>query len=157
MGKHGYTSNMNANEKLMVAIVRVSESYKKDCSAIFGKCGLTFAQYTVLRALEGSEGGRNTITNVSRIMLVSGANMTGISKRLEKSGFLLRKSDPGDERVTILEITMKGKSTIQEIEAAKEALIRTYLHGYSSELKKLVLEHLKGTMRRSQDAHKPHQ
>lgn len=153
MGKHDYTSNMHSDEKLMVAIVRVSESYKKDCSAIFGKYGLTFAQYTVLRALEGSAGGRNTITNVSRIMLVSGANMTGIAKRLEKGGFLVRKSDPADDRVTMLEITAKGKKTIQTIEEAKEALVKMYLRGYPMDLKKIILEHLKGSMRRSQNSH----
>jgi DNA-binding MarR family transcriptional regulator len=36
--------------------------------------------------------------------------MTGIAKRLERDGFLIRKSDPRDERVTILQITAKGKT-----------------------------------------------
>jgi hypothetical protein len=31
---------------------------------------------------------------VCKIILVSGAKMTGIAKRLEKNGFLLRKRDP---------------------------------------------------------------
>jgi DNA-binding MarR family transcriptional regulator len=44
-------------------------------------------------------------------MLVPEANMTGLAKRLERDGFLIRKSDSNDERVTILEITPKGKRT----------------------------------------------
>lgn len=44
-------------------------------------------------------------------MLVPRANMTGIAKGLERSGFIIRKSDPRDERVTILEITPKADKT----------------------------------------------
>ena len=150
MGRYGYTSNMDADEKLLVAIVRVSESYKKHCSSLFKNYGLTFAQYTVLRALEGSEGGRSTITNVSKIMLVSGANMTGVAKRLAKHGFLLRKDDPRDERITMLEITPKGRQTIKNIEDEKNELIRKFLTEYPSEQKNEFLSCLKGSLKRAQ-------
>ena len=52
MGKYGYTSDMDFNEKLMIGIVRLSESYKKASSAIFRNYGLTFAQYTALQIRE---------------------------------------------------------------------------------------------------------
>ena len=74
-----------------------------------------FSQYNVLRVLDASENGENTITNVSRIMLVSGANMTGIAKRLEKNEFIIRKSDPKDERITLLEIKSKGRLSLKNI------------------------------------------
>ena len=91
MNKGGYKSDLNIDEKVLMAVVRISEQFKKDSSAILANYGLTFSQYNVLRVLDASENGENTITKVSRIMLVSGANMTGIAKRLEKNEFIMRK------------------------------------------------------------------
>jgi MarR family 2-MHQ and catechol resistance regulon transcriptional repressor len=60
------------------------------------------------------------MSNISRIMLVPGANITGLAKRLVKDGFVIKKSDPDDERVTILEITPKGKQTLKNIKDEKD-------------------------------------
>ena len=150
MGKYGYTSNMSVDEKLLIAIVRVSESYKKDSASIFKNYGLTYAQYTILRVLEGSQKGENTMGNVSKVMLVTGSNTTPIAKRLEKSGFLVKKSVPGDDRLTILKITPKGRKIIKSIEAEKDDHIGRYLEGYPSEMKNEILTYLKKSLHRSQ-------
>jgi len=150
LGKFGYTSNMDIGEKLLIATVRVSESYKKDSSAIFRNYDLTFAQYTVLRVLEGSENGQNTMGNVSKVMLVSGANTTPIAKRLEKNGFLIKRNDPNDDRLIILEITPKGRQTIKNIENEKNALVNKYLAGYPDTLKKEFLANLRDTLHKAQ-------
>jgi MarR family 2-MHQ and catechol resistance regulon transcriptional repressor len=148
LGKYGYTSNMTTDEKLMIAIVRVSEAYKKESSAIFKTYGLTNAQYTILRVLEGSENGQNTMGNVSKVMLVTGPNITPVAKRLEKKNFLVKKNAPRDDRFTILEITPKGREIIQDIEQEKNELIRKYLHGYSGSAKREVLTYLKKSLHR---------
>ena len=129
----GYKSDLEVEEKLMVAILKASESYKKNAGTIFRNYGLTFPQYNVLRVLDNSPNGRNTISITSRIMVVSGANMTGIAKRLEKDGFIIRRSDTNDERITLLEITPKGRQTIKNIAAEKDWLIKTYLNGFSEQ------------------------
>ncbi len=139
----GYKGDLDINEKLMVAIVKASETYKKNAGAIFRNYGLTFSQYNVLRVLNNSPNGKNTITVTGRIMLVSGANMTGVAKRLEKDGFIIRRGDSSDERITWLEITPKGKQTIKNISAEKEKLIQTYLMDFSEEEKINVLEDIK--------------
>ena len=139
----GYKGDLDIGEKLMVAIVKASETYKKSAGAIFRNYGLTFSQYNVLRVLNNSPHGRNTITITGRIMLVSGANMTGIAKRLEKDGFIIRKSDTQDERITLLEITPKGRQAIKNISAEKDVLIDTFLMDFSEEERKDVLEDIK--------------
>jgi MarR family 2-MHQ and catechol resistance regulon transcriptional repressor len=53
-------------------------------------------------------------------MHVPGANITGIAKRLAKDGFIIKKSDPDDERVTLLEITPRGKKALKHIEIEKK-------------------------------------
>jgi DNA-binding MarR family transcriptional regulator len=91
-----------------------------------------------LRALEASKGGQNKIGDVSRIMLVPVANITGIAKRLEKEGFIIKKSDPADDRVTILEITAKGKKNLKKIENEKDERLEMMLKDLS-EIEKLEL------------------
>jgi len=78
------------------------------------------------------------MSDICRIMLIPGANITGVAKRLEKDGFIIKKSDPGDERVTILEITPKGKRTLKNIEKEKDEWLDLML-GNLSETDKLQL------------------
>ncbi len=108
MSGSGYKNDMSIDERVMMAMVRIAERFKKNSSAVVKNWGLTFSQYNVLRVLDASENGENTMKNVNRIMLVSSANMTGIAKRLEKTGFIVRKSDPNDDRIKWLQITPDG-------------------------------------------------
>jgi DNA-binding MarR family transcriptional regulator len=142
VSKKRYVSDLSTTEKVLMAMVRAAEIFKRTHSAIFRDYGLSFPQYNVLRVLDASRNGRNRISEVSRIMLVPGANMTGIAKRLERDGFLIRKSDPNDERVTILEITPKGKKTLKNIEPANEKSAELMLKGFSEEAKMDLLDKL---------------
>jgi DNA-binding MarR family transcriptional regulator len=142
-GDYNYKSGLKLDEKVMVALVKASEGYKKDCDSIYKNYGLTFSQYNALRVLNNSKGGQNTVTITSKIMLVSGPNMTGIAKRLEKRGFIIRKSDSEDERITMLEITPKGRRVIDNIKNAHEENIENYLKGFSDKERKILLEALK--------------
>lgn len=146
-GNYNYKSGLRLDEKVMVALVKASEVYKKDSDVIYKNYGLTFSQYNVLRILNNSKDGQNSVTVTSKIMLVSGPNMTGIAKRLEKNGFILRKHDAADERVTLLEITPKGRRILQNIEAAHDENIKDYLKGFSEEGKEGLLEDLKQLFR----------
>jgi DNA-binding MarR family transcriptional regulator len=69
--------------------------------------------------------------------------MTGIAKRLEKNGFIVRKSDPSDERVTILEITQKGKKTLSKIEKERDENMHAMLKGFSEQEKLRLLDMVK--------------
>lgn len=145
----GYKADLEINEKVMVAVVKASELYKKDSDAIFKNYGLTFSQYNVMRVLNNSKDGQNSVTNASKIMLVSSPNMTGIAKRLEKNGFIIRKNDSKDERITLLEITPKGKRVLENIRAAHDENMKNYLTSFSEEEKKRLLQDLKRILNKS--------
>lgn len=127
----------------------MAEVFKRSVSATFRKYKLSFPQYNVLRVLDASKDGQSRITNVSRIMLVPGANMTGIAKRLEKSGFLARTSDPKDERVTLLRITPKGKAMLARIEKERDQHMHTMMKGFSEKEKRELLDKVKRLIRNS--------
>ena len=76
-------------------------------------------------------------------MLVPGANITGIAKRLEKDGFIIKKSDAADERVTILEITPKGKRTLKNIVKEKDERLGLMLKDLSKNQKLELLGKVK--------------
>ena len=138
-----YRSDLSADENLLMALVRAAETFKRVVSNIFRKHGLSFPQYNMLRVLDASKDGQSRITHVSRIMLVPVANMTGIARRLEKNGFIKRKSDPTDERVTILEITAKGKRTLTYIEKERDDYMHAMLKEFAENEKFILLENLK--------------
>ena len=138
MGERTYKSDLSTDEKVLMAIVRAAEVFKRNHSTVFRNYGLSFPQYNVLRVLEASKNSQNKMSDICRIMLIPGANITGVAKRLEKDGFIIKKSDPGDERVTILEITPKGKRTLKNIEKEKDEWL-DFMLGNLSETDKLQL------------------
>ncbi len=144
-----YRSDLSVDENVLMALVRAAEIFKRVVSAVFRRYSLSFPQYNVLRVLDASKEGQNRITDVSRIMLVPYANMTGIAKRLEKNGFINRKSDPSDERVTILEITQKGKKTLTKIEKERDKNMLAMLDGFTEQEKQDQLDRLKRLIKNS--------
>jgi len=149
-----YKDDMSIDEKVMMAIVRIAESFKKNSSALFSRWGLTFPQYNLLRVLDASENGQNTMKNVNRIMLVSSANMTGIAKRLERNGFIIRTSDPSDDRLKRLQITPEGTRVLKDISDHKEQDIRRYLMKYSDGQKFELLHTLRHILNQTKSVQK---
>jgi MarR family 2-MHQ and catechol resistance regulon transcriptional repressor len=107
----------------------------------------------VLRVLEASQGGRNKIGDVGKIMIVPVANLTGIAKRLEKEGFIKKISDPTDDRVTILEITPKGRKSLKRIENEKDEWLETLLKNLSENEKLELLDHVRRIIKTSIENH----
>lgn len=151
-GKYNYISDTKLEEKVIAALIKASEVIKKDLDAIYKNYGLTFSQYNVLRILNNCKDGQNTVTVASKIMLVSSPNMTGVAKRLEKNGFILRKRDPKDERVTLLEITPKGRRVLKNIQKSHHSNIRSYLKIFSDDENERLLEDLKRLLKEASSA-----
>ncbi len=143
MAPPNYRNDLTLDEKVLMAIVRAAENFKRTHSAVFKPFGLSFPQYNILRVLESSHRGQNKISTVGKIMLTPGANMTGLAKRLEQKGFITRQPDPGDERVTLLSITEKGRVTLRQIKKEKDFAITAILKDFDSADKTLLLKQIK--------------
>lgn len=143
MAEPFYKSDLSVNEKVLMGIVRAAEIFKRNHSAVFRNYGLSFPQYNVLRVLESSKNRQSKMSDIGRIMLVPGANITGVAKRLQKEGFIVKKSDPADERVTLLEITPKGKRTLQKIENEKDQWLELMLNNLSRKQKLELLDKIR--------------
>ena len=151
MVKPTYRSDLSTEEKVLMAIVRAAETFRRNHSAVFRNYGLSFPQYNVLRVLDASKKSQNKMSDISRIMLVPSANITGLAKRLEQAGFIIKKSDPKDERVTILEITPKGKRTLRNIETEKDERLGLMLKNLSQNEKFDLLDMIKRILKNGMD------
>ncbi len=127
---------MELNEKVMICIVMASEIFKKKSSAILKQYGLTFPQYSVLRHLASSGPGRDTLGAVSKKMLVSAANMSGIARRMKNAGLIEKKYDEKDERLVMLQITPEGREKLDAIREIQEQHGDAYLEIYSQNRRK---------------------
>ena len=76
-------------------------------------CDLSPAVFNVLMIL--SRGARQKLTqhDISKLLLVSRANMTEFLKGLERRGLAKRMADKSDRRVRLVKITKKGRVLLE--------------------------------------------
>ncbi|WP_418791833.1 MarR family winged helix-turn-helix transcriptional regulator [Phosphitispora sp. TUW77] len=79
-----------------------------------GRYGLSALQLRIL--MEVYQKGTHTVGSLASNILVAGANISAMCKKLENLGFLIRTRNPFDERVVLIELTDMGKETMQEID-----------------------------------------
>jgi DNA-binding MarR family transcriptional regulator len=88
----------------------------------------TLPRFDLMAALDRAAGGM-TLGDISRRMMVSNGNVTGLAARLEAEGLVERRTRPGDRRVQLLRLTAKGRRDFARQSAAHEAWIAELLGG----------------------------
>lgn len=104
--------------KIMADQRRMQMAFARDRSNPFFSVHLTMSQLKILFALRlhGAAGGQE----LTQIMGVSLATMTGIVDRLVASGHVTRHEDPNDRRVRRIELTEQGTRLTDDIIVAGE-------------------------------------
>ncbi|MEM1412791.1 MAG: MarR family transcriptional regulator [Pseudomonadota bacterium] len=75
---------------------------------------------------------------VARLMARDKSQMTRAIKALENKGLVQRASDPGDARVTLLQLTRKGRRTVERIQKALGEVIGELLSPLGAEERRLL-------------------
>jgi DNA-binding MarR family transcriptional regulator len=83
---------------------------------------VTLPQFDVLAALDRRPAGM-TMTALSRFLLVSNGNVTGIVDRLVAEGLVVRTAHDRDRRATFVRLTRRGRQRFTAVAAAHEAWI----------------------------------
>jgi DNA-binding MarR family transcriptional regulator len=81
--------------------------------------GMTLPRFDLLAQLERAPNGM-TLGDLSRRMMVTNGNVTGLVERLTESGFIQRSALSTDRRVQIVKLTQKGRSQFDRIAHAHE-------------------------------------
>lgn len=88
----------------------------------------TLPRFDLLAALDRAPGGI-TLGEVSRRMMVSNGNVTGLATRLEAEGLVERRAQPGDRRAQLLRLTPKGRREFARQSTAHEGWVADLLGG----------------------------
>jgi DNA-binding MarR family transcriptional regulator len=94
---------------------------------------MTLARFDYLSQLYRAPTLCLTMTELSRRLMVSGGNVTGLTDRLVADGLVERKQDPADRRVQIIALTRYGQKLFTEVASAHEAWIRELFSSLNSE------------------------
>jgi MarR family 2-MHQ and catechol resistance regulon transcriptional repressor len=92
--------------------------------------GLTKAGFGVLMILSRSLTKACKQNEISQLMLVSRANITGLVDSLGRQGLVERTNDPHDRRVNMVKILPKGEKLLEDLLPG----YYKYLHGMCSVL-----------------------
>jgi DNA-binding MarR family transcriptional regulator len=82
----------------------------------------TLPRFDVMAALYREPGGM-LMTDLSRFLLVSNGNVTGIVDRLVSDGFVVRAQREGDRRTSIVRLTQRGEEEFRRMAAIHEGWI----------------------------------
>jgi DNA-binding MarR family transcriptional regulator len=91
---------------------------------------VTLPQFDVMAALARKDGGM-TMTELSRYLMVSNGNVTGIIDRLVAERMVARATILADRRATMVRLTPRGKSHFAAIAKVHEAWVDELLDGFS--------------------------
>lgn len=89
---------------------------------------VTLPRFDLMSALDREPGGL-TMGELSKQLLVSNGNVTGIVERLQKEGLVDRWALPTDRRVYSAGLTAKGRSAFKEMADAHEGWISEIFEG----------------------------
>ena len=105
---------------------------------LYEALGLYRGQSRVLRALWDREG--LTHTELSRQLQVQPATITKMIQRMEKAGFVERRQDPDDQRVSRVSLTAAGRSIREDVQQVWRRLEEEAFAGFAEEERVLLRE-----------------
>jgi DNA-binding MarR family transcriptional regulator len=88
---------------------------------VVSRWNLTLPQFDVLAELARADAGGFTFVELSRLLLVTSGNLTGIVDRLEQQRIVERRPDGKDRRVIRVALTDKGRRVTDRVLPAHAA------------------------------------
>jgi len=118
--------------RLWLRLLRVARGIEGELRRRFAaEFATTLPKFDVMAALARIEPGMN-MTELSRHLMVSNGNVTGIVDRLVAEGLVERLAQVGDRRATFVRLTDKGSARFAAMAQAHAGWIGAILANYSS-------------------------
>jgi DNA-binding MarR family transcriptional regulator len=129
----------------LLAVTRATESELREFLRV--KHGTTLPRFDVMAALYRRREGV-TMSDLSRMLLVSNGNATAVVDRLEADGFVRRSPSETDRRTVFAALTPEGLAQFEVYAAEHEAEVNRIFGGLTeAELDQLsdLLKRMRGT------------
>ena len=88
---------------------------------------ITLARFDLLASLHRNDG--QTLASLSRALLVTAGNLTGLVDRAERDGVVERRPDPADRRLARVWLTSSGRALIRELLPLHDRQVHELLRG----------------------------
>ncbi len=112
-----------ARLRLWIRLLRATRLIESEVrERLKSKFNVTLPRFDVMAALYRHRDGM-LMSEISRFLMVSNGNVTGIVDRLVSDGFVVRAQRNGDRRTSFVSLTRKGRSAFEDMAAAHESWI----------------------------------
>lgn len=101
----------------------------------------TLPRFDFMAQLERHPEGLK-MSEISRRLMVTGGNVTGLTDQLEKEGLVTRDVDPNDRRAFTVRLTRAGRTLFDNMARAHEGWVMALFSGLSGDEKSEMHERL---------------
>ncbi|MGG7603016.1 MarR family winged helix-turn-helix transcriptional regulator [Massilia sp. BKSP1R2A-1] len=132
--------------RMLSCTVRIENEIRTRLRAAFG---ITLPRFDLMAQLERHPEGMR-MGELSKRMMVTGGNVTGITDQLEREKLVQRVPDPSDRRAWAVRLTPAGRTAFAEMAAVHERWIDEMLADIPAEDKSALigmLTSMKGRLR----------
>ena len=124
-------ADSKARLRLWIRLLRVSRQIEAVArERLKAQFNATLPRFDVMAALFRQPDGM-LMSEISRFLMVSNGNVTGIVDRLVSDGFVARSQRNGDRRTSFISLTRKGRAVFADMAAAHESWVDELLGGVS--------------------------
>jgi len=139
--------------RLWIRLLRATHTIEAELrEKLKGEFGSTLPRFDVMSALHRQPDGM-LMTDLSRYLLVSNGNVTGIVDRLATDGLVQRTRRDGDRRTSVVRLTEAGVSLFRQMAEAHESWVDTLLHGVDAADARMLATMLKTFRSEWEDSH----
>ncbi len=124
--------------RLLACSTQIETEIRQRLRARFG---ITLARFDYLAQLHRHPDGLR-MKVLSRYLMVTGGNITGLTDELQKDGFVTRGDDPDDRRSFLVSLTPAGRRAFEAIAAEHEGWLIELFGGIGVDAQKALLDQL---------------
>ena len=124
--------------RLLACSTQIETEIRKRLRTRFG---MTLARFDYLAQLYRHPGGLR-MNVLSRYLMVTGGNVTGLTDELAKDGLVVREDDPDDRRSFRVNLTAPGRLAFERIAAEHESWLVELFSGVSTAGQESLFEQL---------------
>lgn len=134
--------------RLWIRLLRTTRAIEADLrERLRVQFSMTLPQFDVMAALYREETGMS-MTELSRRLMVSNGNVTGIIDRLVAEQYVLRQAPEEDRRSFIVRLTPKGAARFAAVAAAHEEWVNKLLADFDADEMEMLIGHFDGLAER---------
>ena len=111
-----------ADRDVVAGVAQLANLLNRRLAPMFERAGITPQQWGVLSVIAGADLPL-TLASIARELGVTKQNMTGMVSRLEQLGVAERLEDPGDLRSSRVQLTRRGRLTVDKVRQEYEAWV----------------------------------